>query len=680
MSCAAAPAPNILPIEPIMRALITRPKEDSTAIAERLEEFGIEPVIEPLMTVEPVADVELDLDGVQAILLTSRNGARALADATGRRDIAVYAVGHSTAELAREKGFKSVESAGGDSESLAELVRQRVTPEDGTLLHAAGAAVAGDLAGTLTGDGYDVRRQELYTTRPSAALSVSTCGMLSDGSIGLVLFFSPRTAQTFVDLVGQAGLTDACANITAVCLSRAVALTIGSLEWREVHISGRPNLRSMIEVVASAGSGTEQTQEESQGDSNSGSATSPSLSSMSTAPETKQPWGAGAPPARPKRRSGAWTAGIVALVVIAGAGIYAWPMVAARIGTQPIATGVPNATGAAHGAVAAKRSALRDMAGRVGELDAALKALQSGPIARLETASGEVAAELPRIATRLDAAEKALAAGISGAGSGNSAAADARIEALEKTIGDLRSVVTSRIDGLDTRLSGLASGAADGMTGTARLRAENDRLKTGLAAMTLRLETLEAAASKPAPKTEPLKGSALVLAVGQLREALGRSGPFPETLDSLRAVGGGDPVVESALQVLAPLAETGVATKNRLTATFDVAAAGAVRAALAPAGSGWIDRTVQRLASVVTIRREGADVDGDSAQAVLARAEARLAAGDLEGADEALAGLTAEPADAMAAWRKAVASRIAADGAIDKLGRHAIQLLSGKSS
>ncbi len=106
-----------------MRALITRPKEDSTAIAERLEELGIEPVIEPLMTVEPVADAKLDLDGVQAILLTSRNGARALAGATERRDVVVYAVGDSTAELARENGFKSVESAGGDSESLAELVR-----------------------------------------------------------------------------------------------------------------------------------------------------------------------------------------------------------------------------------------------------------------------------------------------------------------------------------------------------------------------------------------------------------------------------------------------------------------------------------------------------------------------------------------------------------------------------
>ena len=39
-----------------MRALITRPKEDSTAIAKQLEELGIQPVLEPLMEVELVAE------------------------------------------------------------------------------------------------------------------------------------------------------------------------------------------------------------------------------------------------------------------------------------------------------------------------------------------------------------------------------------------------------------------------------------------------------------------------------------------------------------------------------------------------------------------------------------------------------------------------------------------------
>jgi uroporphyrinogen-III synthase len=655
-----------------MRALITRPREDSTAIAEHLEELGIEPVIEPLMTVEQVADAKVDLDGVRAILLTSRNGVRALADATERRDIDVYAVGDSTAELARERGFESVESAGGDSESLADLVRQRLQPDEGTLLHAAGAAVAGDLAGVLTRDGYDVRRQQLYATRPSSALSVSTCGLMSGGGIELALFFSPRTAQIFVDLVGQAGLADACAEMTAVCLSQAVAQEIGALEWREVHTAGEPNLRSMIEVAASAGSDPEQTEEDSQDESNNDPAAAPPSSAMNTAPETNQPWGAGAAPAEPKRKSksGAWIVAAVVVVAIAGVGIYAWPGISARLGLQPTAAAPAN------GAVAANRAALRELADRVSGIENALKALQSGPLAELRGKADETAAELPRLAQRIDVAEK-VAAG-AGASAGSSAAADERIAALERTIADLRSVMTSRMDGLDTRVAGLATGAADGATGTARLQAENDRLKSSLAAATLRLEALEAKAAEPVPVAAPQKGSALVLAVGQLREALEKSNPFPAPLESLRAVAGDDPVVADAVQVLSPLANTGVATRNRLVDTFDVAAAGAARAALAPAGAGWLDRTIQRLASVVTVRREG-HVEGDTAQAVLARAEALVKDGDLVGADKALAGLEAEAAAAMAPWRAAVASRIAADGAIDKLGQHAIKLLAAES-
>ena len=162
-----------------MRALITRPEEDSMTIAKQLEELGIESVIEPLMTVELVSESKFDLDGVQAILLTSRNGARALASATASRDVVVYAVGDSTADLTREFGFKSVESASGDSESLAELVRQRLNPDDGTLLHAVGTAVAGDIGAMLASNGFKVRRQELYSAQPVAALSVTTCGSSS---------------------------------------------------------------------------------------------------------------------------------------------------------------------------------------------------------------------------------------------------------------------------------------------------------------------------------------------------------------------------------------------------------------------------------------------------------------------------------------------------------------------
>ena len=656
-----------------MRALITRPKEDSATIAKKLEELGIEPVIEPLMTVELVTEAKFDLDAVQAILLTSRNGVRALASTTESRDVVVFAVGDSTAELAREFGFKFVESASGDSESLSALVRQRLNPDDGTLLHAVGTAVAGDIAGMLASDGFEVRRQELYTAQPVSALSVATCGMLSKDAIDLVLFFSPRTAQTFVDLVKRAGLAEACADMTAVCLSRAVALAVGSLKWREVHISGRPDLQSMIDVAASVKAEARQKDKNSQIENEDASADPPLFFSTLETPEHRQSWGGGAAAPRSKRRSGVWVTAVTIIVVIVVVGIYFWPLMSERLGMQP------DTTAAVDGAADANNSTLRKMAGRVAAIEDALKSLRSGPLVQLKTASGATAAELTRFAARLEAAEKALAVRISEAGNGNIAAIYARINVLEKSVSDFQSVLTAHLDELKTRVSGFSLGAADGMTGIAQLRAENDRLMTGFAAMSRRLEALEVAVSHPVRSFEPVRGRALVLAVGQLRQALGKSGPFSATLNSLRAVGGADPLVVSVLEVLTPLAATGVDTKNRLIVMFDAAASEAARAAIAPEGSSWIDRTVQRLASVITIRREGANVEGDSAQALLARAEARLVARDLEGADKVLAGLTGRAAAAMAVWRGKVASRIAADGALDRLSYHAIQLLSGAS-
>ena len=64
-----------------MRVLITRPEDDARPLAERLAARGIEALVEPLLIIVPVAGAELDLDGVQALLVTSANGARALARA-----------------------------------------------------------------------------------------------------------------------------------------------------------------------------------------------------------------------------------------------------------------------------------------------------------------------------------------------------------------------------------------------------------------------------------------------------------------------------------------------------------------------------------------------------------------------------------------------------------------------
>ena len=131
-----------------LTALITRPEEDARPLAEALAARGVATVIEPLLAIRPLpeaaADLAKDLEGVQALLFTSANGARAFAELSPRRDIGVLAVGDATASAARGLGFTAVESAGGDVQALARLVKQRLKPAGGPLFHAAGSAVVRD--------------------------------------------------------------------------------------------------------------------------------------------------------------------------------------------------------------------------------------------------------------------------------------------------------------------------------------------------------------------------------------------------------------------------------------------------------------------------------------------------------------------------------------------------------
>ena len=143
----------------------------------------------------------LDLEGVQALLCTSANGVRATAARTTGRDLPVLAVGDATARAARDEGFAQVESARGDVESLARLAKARLDPAAGRLFHAAGSAVAGDLAGDLGSAGFRVERHVLYAAEPVHRTGPDTAEGLYAGTIDAVLFFSPRTAQSFVKVV-----------------------------------------------------------------------------------------------------------------------------------------------------------------------------------------------------------------------------------------------------------------------------------------------------------------------------------------------------------------------------------------------------------------------------------------------------------------------------------------------
>lgn len=236
-----------------MRLLITRPREDAEFLAQRLLGLGHQVVIEPLLDIRflatAAADVERLQDGVQALLVTSANGLRAFAKCSPRRDLRVLAVGEASAQAARAAGFDDVESADGDVVALARLVMERLVPKDGALLHVAGTKVAGDLAGSLEKAGFDVRRAVLYEAVTASALSPAVRADIAAGKIDGVLMFSPRTAENFTGLIEQAALGQNCQQMTAYCLSEAVAEKARQVDWGRIAVAARADQQSLIEIV-----------------------------------------------------------------------------------------------------------------------------------------------------------------------------------------------------------------------------------------------------------------------------------------------------------------------------------------------------------------------------------------------------------------------------------------------
>lgn len=89
-----------------LRAIVTRPREQADALAERLEELGLEVVLCPLIELEPVGPPEVDVGGYDWVVVTSPRGARELAARRSGGLRSVAAIGPGTAAALRECGIE----------------------------------------------------------------------------------------------------------------------------------------------------------------------------------------------------------------------------------------------------------------------------------------------------------------------------------------------------------------------------------------------------------------------------------------------------------------------------------------------------------------------------------------------------------------------------------------------
>jgi uroporphyrinogen-III synthase len=630
-----------------MRVLITRPEREATTLATALSQRGHVPVIAPLFHLEilhPPADFAASLAACQGVLLTSANGARALAEASEQRGRPILAVGDTTAATAEGLGFSAVTSAAGDAAALAGLVRQRLDPKAGPLVHVSGVDQALDLAEALSRHGFDVRRFALYDARAEATLPDSARAALQARALDAATFFSPRAASQFAKLVGEAGLADSLRSATAIGISPAALAPLGKLPFKATVSAARPTRQAVLDEIDRLAEAGVQGQA--------------IMSDTASSPPPLEPM---PPPVQVRRGLGVFGAFVIGLVtaviVLAGAVISLpfWPeQVQVLWRGQAVIPPAPTpaldlqSVQAAANAVAnaAVETARRDLTARLDDLEKRLRAL-SATAAEKPAGSDPAVAELR---SRVEALEGRPAAAPP---TGTPAAPPAMPAGeADKEIAVLRAEITT----LHTALQAL------------------DQSVTGQREQTKALG--EAMGTRNAGEQKALvaaRASAVIGVAARLSAALDSGLPFAADLNLLAPLAQGDAKLTEVAAALQPYAQAGVASRAALAASFPAVA----KAALADdvADDSFGERLLGKVRSIVSLRRVGDDVPGDSAEAKLARAEAALDAGDLAKAVDLMKSLPPQTAKATSAWLARAEAHLAAKRAIDALAAQAISLL-----
>jgi len=233
-----------------MRLLLTRPEPDNERTAAVLRARGHEVLLAPLLHIEPVANAELGAPPWSAILLTSANGARAIATHPRRAELLmlpVLAVGQSSADAARAAGFSDVVSADGDARNLAQLAAVRFAGTRLPLLYLAGEERARDLAGELSAHGLAVRTVVTYRAAKASAFPPAPRAALEQGSIDGVLHFSLRSVESYVDC--SRGIVQQALTPVHFCLSARIAEPLRRAGARRIQVAPRPDEASLLALV-----------------------------------------------------------------------------------------------------------------------------------------------------------------------------------------------------------------------------------------------------------------------------------------------------------------------------------------------------------------------------------------------------------------------------------------------
>ena len=219
-----------------MHIVITRPKEDSLFLIERLKKLGHTVTHLPVIKIEELKTEKINFQNYKAVIFTSSNAIKFLNVDKFDSKIKCYCVGKTTEFAARQAGFLNTFSSEGTVDSLIELIIRSFENKSGKLLYLSSEFISKDLDIDLTNAGFTIDRVSNYTTLPVEEIDKNIIDLLKKKSPDAIFVYSSKSAKNLFNLINKYSLLNVVTQSNLMCISEKVILVLKQIKWKNVFI------------------------------------------------------------------------------------------------------------------------------------------------------------------------------------------------------------------------------------------------------------------------------------------------------------------------------------------------------------------------------------------------------------------------------------------------------------
>ena len=235
--------------------LITRPNPAAQQTARDLQEMGFTPYSAPTLKIEPYDCTLPEASRYAALIFTSAQAIKHLMAhpqfSPTYLSLPALCVGDKTQSTAIKHGFTRAISASGNAHDLLALIKLHHADNAPNLpyLYLRGKNTSQPLEEWMNAENIKNHSIIIYQATPTETLEPPIIQAIKDQKISYVLFFSGRSAESFVTLVKKHTLQNNLSHIKALSISNSVLGYVQELGWERTLHADTPDKQGLYDLL-----------------------------------------------------------------------------------------------------------------------------------------------------------------------------------------------------------------------------------------------------------------------------------------------------------------------------------------------------------------------------------------------------------------------------------------------